>query len=280
MRRADADVYVYRGAPRKAAVVNVLARVLGGRFVYHLANDEDLRSHREALSTPFRRAFDYAVSSAEAVVAQTERQATMVEQRYDRTPRIVPNGYPPLENPTPDGHDGFVLWVGRLDPEQKRPELVLDIADRCPDVEFLVVGPSGTDEESSTAIIEQLEDAHNVTYEGVIDPDTIHSYYARAACLLNTAAYEGFPNTFLESWRTGTPVLSLDVDPNRFVSTSDTLPFADGDLDRLANHVRRCVTDEAARSTWGDAARTAFEREYTIDTVADEYTEVLRDACR
>ena len=38
-----------------------------------------------------------------------------------------------------------------------------------------------------------------------------------AAVVLSTADEEGFPNTFLQAWSSGTPVVSLKVDPDRII---------------------------------------------------------------
>ena len=57
----------------------------------------------------------------------------------------------------------------------------------------------------------------NVKYCGQVTPDKDLQVIANAAILLSTSDQEGFPNTFLEAWSAGTPVVSLKIDPDRII---------------------------------------------------------------
>jgi len=95
---------------------------------------------------------------------------------------------------------------------------------------------------------------------------------------VNTSAYEGFPNVFLEAWRQGTPVVSLDIDTRRYGWREET--FAGGDLDRLAEIVGRLGRDTADRKRLSTAAREQFEANFELSTVATEYGDVLERVAR
>jgi len=271
MRRADADVYVIRDSRRKAAVVSLLAHTLGSGWIYHVANDR--HADQRTASGAADRLFAHRLPSSAAVVAQTERQRSLLSRTYGVDATVVPNGYQPVAEPAPHRNREAVLWVGTLDRTQKRPHLYLDLAERCPDVQFRLVGPVDRSSEYQRRIAERADALSNVTFVGAVSPGEIHEEYRRAVALVNTSAYEGFPNTFLEAWRQATPVASLAVDPRRFVDTD--WGYADGDLDALAGIIETVWTDTEQRARLGQRARANFESSYTDADLVEGYEAVL-----
>jgi len=57
----------------------------------------------------------------------------------------------------------------------------------------------------------------NVDYRGQVPPDEALRIIHDATLLLSTADEEGFPNTFLQAWGAGTPVISLRIDPDHVI---------------------------------------------------------------
>lgn len=275
LRDIDPDVLVTRDSPDFATVLFTIADLLGVPWVYDLANDANIRKRPAALSAPRRRLFERGVERAGAVVAQTDAQATLFERAYQFSPTVIPNGYPAAETTRPHDERDAVIWVGRLDEAQKRPHRCLDIASSLPAVPFSLIGPSGDDATYQQELERRASALDNVTLTGAVRPDRIHRYFRNAIALINTSAYEGFPNTFLEAWRVETPVLCLDIDPSRFVDGE--LPgAAGGDLTELTSLVDSLAADVARRRELGRLSRRAFARQFDIDTVAAEYARVLR----
>lgn len=279
MRRADADTYIYRGHPRMAAVTRAATRLLGKGWVYNLANDPNIKKQPESLSWPLRRLFYNGLANAEEIIAQTPHQRDRLNQRYSLEAAVVPNGYRPaneddLVSSTDREH---FLWVGRLNETQKQPHVFVNLAEDLPDYRFMIIGPSDRDEEYAGTIRERTEQLENIEYLGYIDPDAIHDYYRRAIALVNTSRFEGFPNTFLESWRCGTPVASLEINPGRFIDSCDEVGYAGGSYDRLKEILRRFGESVSIREEVGAVGRTYFENNLAIETVARRYGEALTD---
>lgn len=273
MRLADADVYVYRGRPRKAAFIGTVAKLLGRDWIYNVSNDADLGRHYDACSPVVQRAFRWALQRSYAVVTQTPHQQARLQDRFGIESTIIPSGYPPIEESPPTERE-FVLWVGRLDAEQKRPQKLLECAARLPAVPFRVVGPL-PDEGAPPQWDRRVGELDNVDYLGPVDPESIHELFARAIALVNTSAYEGFPNTFLEAWRYETPVVSLDVDPGRFLDEDCYSGYADGSMDRLIAALSELATKPTKRQSMGRDLRSYVEEVYHIDTVTTQFGQLL-----
>jgi glycosyltransferase involved in cell wall biosynthesis len=279
MQRADADAYVYRGSPKNAGVVFLCARLLRRRWVYNVANDANLTTRASALTLPFAQLFEYALKSADGIIAQTDRQRKLLETRFSVGSSVVPNGYPPADNIPSQSKRDYFLWVGSLDKVQKQPHELLKVAESAPGAFFRLIGPVNKDDEYQQRIIQRAASQSNIRIEGSVPPNEIHDYYRDAIALINTSAYEGFPNTFLEAWRYGTPVLSLDIDPSRFLRGQEA-GFADGEFETLAGLVRMLHDSVACRRVFGEHVREEFEATLTISETAAQYADALRAALR
>ncbi|MDS0282277.1 glycosyltransferase family 4 protein [Haloarcula onubensis] len=278
MRAANADIYVYRGRPYQAAIIYALTRLLDGKWVYNLANDPNIGEQPAALSPWMRKLFVRALHDATTVITQTNGQATKLQAEYGIQSTVIPSGYPEADDIS--GHDEreYVLWVGRLDPKQKRPHLYLDLAAACPDVSFVMIGPEGQDEQYNQRIADRVRELENLDYLGSVDPAHIHEYYREAIALVSTAAFEGFPSTFLEAWRYETPVVSLDVKVSRFANLSEYEGDADGDFETLVELTRLLVSSPAARSRLSQPTSDHFTENLTLAQVVSQYRSTLERA--
>lgn len=278
MRETRADVFVLRSRPRKAVATYLIARSLGAEWIYNIANDSHVDGGPDNLSPVERTLYVHALRNA-PVIAQTEYQQRRLRERFDAESTVVPNGYTRADTKTDRQGRSYFLWVGRIDETQKRPDKYLDLAAELPRYEFLLVGPA-RDAAYFERINERIEALDNVTYIGPVDPDEIHSYYRDAIAVVNTSAHEGFPNTFLEAWRLQTPVVSLEVDPGRFIDGKLPHCHADGDLETLVDLTERIAIDREVWEHSANVANTYFEENLTMAEVADKYSDVLRSAVK
>lgn len=278
LHRADSDVYIARCFPRKLAVLYPLLTLLRRPLIFHVAGDPFVEKPVSGMGS-IRRPFYYqALKNVASVIAQTEYQAERLQQYWGITAPIIPNGYPQAS--VVDTYDTreYFLWVGRLDKEQKRPHIFLNIATKYPNQNFVLVGPAESDNEYTRSIRARAESMENVTYTGSVNPDEIHSYYRKAIALINTSAYEGFPNTFLESWRYGTPVVSLAIDTSRFLEKKTTLTgYADKDMSKLEDLIGRLAESRRLRRRLGITGLQTFTNKYQIETTVDMYCDVIDD---
>jgi glycosyltransferase involved in cell wall biosynthesis len=89
--------------------------------------------------------------------------------------------------------------------------------------------------------------------------------YGTLACLLSTSAFEGFPNTFLEAWSHGVPVVST-IDPDRLIANRG-LGFTANNLPELIDGLKKILSSQAR---WCDASKSArryYAENHAIDVV-------------
>lgn len=127
------------------------------------------------------------------------------------TPIPIPTHVQKTRHPT-------VCYVARLD-RRKRPELFLNLAEKFPEVEFLVAGKS-RQRSWEASLHRRYGHLANVKMLGFVDQfiSDLHSQIlSKSWILVNTATREGLPNSMLEAAAHGCAILS-HVDPDGFAS--------------------------------------------------------------
>lgn len=279
MKSADAEIYYQNCAEYVTGQVALWARRNGRRFVYSVASDPDCDPELPYLNT-FRERYlyKYGLRAADAVIVQTKKQYKMLQDGFDLDSSILPM---PCELPmyqvdefaTHSKRNSTVLWVGRLSKE-KRVHLLLDLAQQCPDITFDVVGPGGTDNEYVSSIHERCGDAKNVNMIGAIDFSEIVSYYKTAGVLCCTSEYEGFPNTFLEAWSQGLPIIST-VDPDDVISSHSLGKFA-SDPSQLAQLLKDFLNNDQERQEMSNNALLYFANNHELKVAMSKFERLLQ----
>ncbi len=136
---------------------------------------------------------------------------------------------------------GIVLWTANLS-ANKRPEKFVELArlGRNTDLRFVLIG--------SRADRLYLEDLfrnkpENLDWLGRRPFRETLAWFDRAAFLVNTSREEGFPNTYIQAWLRGVPVISLGVDPNNSIERHK-LGYVVCDVEQLLQKIIYLVSHE------------------------------------
>jgi glycosyltransferase involved in cell wall biosynthesis len=270
---ADAEIYYQSPAGAYTGITGWFCRATGRRFIFRVASDSDCeREHGRIQFWRDRKLYNYGLHRADLVAAQTDYQARMLRENHGLESHVINMM---VEMPRGETHvpkDIDVLWVSNLR-SLKRPELALELARQLPDVKFTLAGgpmPGGlTYFEDVKAAAARLP---NVTMPGAVRYRDTASLFDRAKIFLNTSSIEGFPNTFLQAWIRGVPVVSF-FDPDGLVQRMSLGRVAKS-LDDMREAIRTLLTSDEDRQMLGRRARDFAMREFT-DGVAARYLDLL-----
>lgn len=108
-----------------------------------------------------------------------------------------------------DPSSSNVLWASRLD-RQKRPDILMHIAQACPEINFHVYGDSVMNDVSARDFLKKIQRHHNIHYHG---PYTSINDIKRIPyrAFLYTSQWDGLPNILLEFGSLGFPIVSASV---------------------------------------------------------------------
>ena len=261
MRRADAQIYIQRTASSESGQVCRWCRAHGKRFVFSVASDSDVDPKLPWLAGWLERSlYRYGLRHADGVVVQTQQQRRMLADAFNRSAVMISSCKPiaPLDPdrlalpPGPTGRPA-VLWVGRF-VRAKRPEWCLAVAARCPQFDFHLVGGSVEENALSEHLRYRADVLSNVILHGPVPYNDMSRFYQDCHVLLCTSSIEGFPNTFLEAWSHGRPVVG-SVDPDGVV-TKFGLGLVGQSARELAESLTALLSNQ---ERWAQVAKSAYQ---------------------
>lgn len=278
LKRADADVYYHNCGEYVTGQVALWCRKHRRQFVYSVASDPDCDPKLPVMHTFRERLlYRYGLTHADVVIVQTNKQQEMLRAHFNKESVIIPM---PCAGPSKEEYGQFeaertvsnrVLWVGRLC-EVKRLDRLLDLAEACPGYGFDVVGPEDGSELTRRHCA-RAEGIANVTLHGPASLDRVSQFYRSASVLCCTSDYEGFPNTFLEAWSHGVPVVST-VDPDGLIEGKG-LGAIGTSVSELADGLERML---GSPDRWREAsasARRYYAQNHAVDHVMDRFATVF-----
>jgi len=288
--RLGLDALCCFGVNDISASVIASAKQSGAKSVLLTASDADLDAKyapdSSAVNEYGQRAdvCHFAITQADSVVVQTPRQLEYLAERFGRSGTVIANpadvdGWlPDRSTPAAPRKPKYVLWIGRAEYFHKRADLMIKLAEMCPDVPFLMI----LNRSVHVGVFDEVckRRPGNVKIVEQVPFSQVPGLFAKAAALVSTssAKYEGFPNTFLQAGCSALPIGTLDADPDRFVEKWDCGVAANGDMRRLADFVETVWRDGDKRAEFGRNSLRYVRENHDLDRQAKLLGQVIRDA--
>jgi len=277
LARADADLYYTSCAGMHVGLVALFCRRHRKRFVFRTASDTDCDESR--LLVPFARdrwLYAQGLRRADAILVQSASQAAALARNYGLAGRVAGML---VESPQPvAARDIDVLWVSNIR-RVKRPDRILELAEELPELEIhMVGGPLPGEERLFEDVRDTAAAKANLTFHGRVPYPEASDLYGRAKMLVNTSDVEGFPNSYLQAWIRGVPVVTL-IDPDRTIER-EGLGVAVSSAARIPEAVRHLLRDTTAWKAASDRCRAFMAREHGEDKVLAPYLDTFEEVMR
>ncbi|MGC4876226.1 glycosyltransferase family 4 protein [Micromonospora sp. DT43] len=276
LRRADADIYLQRGGAVLTGDVATYCRTRGRAFAFMAAHDWDCdRRHQRGWQYLAGTYYLAGLRAADLVFAQSEHQRTLLRQHLDVDSIVQRTVYPAASRAdVPRDH---VLWVGRC-LSWKRPLALLDLAAERPDQTFVMACPAYEGERALyDEVTRRAARLPNVDFREFVPFAETEDLFSRALTFVNTSTAEGFPNTFIQAARVGTPILSLTVDPDGLLGRADIGSAAGDDMGLLGRRLDELLDQPETWQRQSENAYRYFAEQHNLATSLPAFAERLRD---
>lgn len=276
----NADIYVVPGNTFFSAEAASYCSTRGKKYVFLSGSDMDYYPEfktkprgRDIYGTPHYLKL-YSIQQANAHVVQSERQAEMLKDSYQRSCIVIKN---PIDihkkfgrNPNPQS----ILWVGKSDERVKRPSLAFELARRMPEFQFVII-MNTVGIKSYMESVRRAQELPNITLMEHVPFEEIEGYFANARVHLNTSSFEGFPNTYLQAAKYGVPTVAMTVDPDGVLSRHSCGLVSGNDLDTCEENISRLMRDDKVYAELSRNSLKYVRRFHDKDMVIQKYERAL-----
>ena len=177
-------------------------------------------------------------------------------------------------NPLKKYKNKIILWVGNLAP-RKRPEIFVQLAAMCSIEQwrFIIIG-----DRTEAGYTEDLfnKKTDNLVWLGKLPFNETQTWFDKATIFVNTsfAIAEGFPNTYVQSWLRGIPVLTVAVDPDNIIRDQN-LGAVCPDLPSLQSGLKRILATSEGYKKMSDSITRFGQENFTIGNAVDKFLQAL-----
>lgn len=275
LRRADADIYYASCAGMQLGLLAMFCNKARRRFVFRIAHDSDCEPDKLLVRYwRDRKLYEYGLRRAHGILAQSLSQQRAMLANYGVHSRVAEMLVDPPEQSSERDMD--VLWVSNLR-QFKRPELFLELARRLPQYSLhMVGGPQPGYETLYEQIKREAGTVPNLTFHGQVPYQEVGTTYGRSHVFVNTSDMEGFPNSYLQAWIRGTPVVAF-FDPDGVIRRKQ-LGNAVQSMEEMASAVAGLLNNP---DTWSQASKRCRDYmcgAYAEDRILTPYLELFEKA--
>ncbi|MFZ7187916.1 glycosyltransferase family 4 protein [Avibacterium avium] len=144
-----------------------------------------------------------------------------------------------------------IIFLGRIE-SVKRGWLFCEIAKKCPEYNFYMLGQSFHDLERNSSIMDKYKNIPNLYFAGHVDGEEKIQYLKDAKILVNTSIHEALPVSFLEALAYGTLIVSNQNPENLTEKFGHYVGNVLGDgfeyVDKYVEAIRELISDDLTRS--------------------------------
>ncbi len=169
------------------------------------------------------------------------------------------------------------MWVGRY-AGLKKPEIFIDLAGKIKTEKFIMICPyKKEDFERWKKLKAEAEKISNLIFMEKIPFNKIQDYFYAAKLFVNTSDFEGFPNTFLQAAQAKTPIISLNVNPDNFISEYNCGIFCENNFEKMFQNTKELLQNKEELKIKGENIFNYLKQNHDIKVINKHLEKIIID---
>jgi glycosyltransferase involved in cell wall biosynthesis len=273
MKLAEADIYMIKTISAGMFLVALFCRVNRKFFLYRTAHQDECDGTYIKKHPCYARLYKWSLKTAVRVFAQNKKDSSNLKRTTSVNSQTIPNGHRLRELSETKRTD--ILWVGRS-AGFKRPHLFMDLAKNFPQEKFVMICQKATGDDNYEKLLAMAGNVENLKFIERIPFNQINEFFQSAKIFVNTSSGEGFPNTFIQACIAGTAILSMNVNPDRFLDEYNCGLCSDGDWNKLTDALKLLLYENRYIEL-GKNARKYAQDNHDVTRIVTVYKQMLKD---
>ena len=253
------EIIISRGASRVLLPLSIFAKLFSTKLVFFSASDVNFEPGNELVGSWLnRKQYQCSIRHINYFVTQNQYQHDTLLTNYGKDSIVLFNiwGEVPLLNKI-ESKTFDAVWIANFR-RLKRAEWVIDAAEELPEYVFAMAGRDGADGDYYEVMKSKADAVSNIRFHGGVSFAAANELVSSAKVLLCTSTFEGFPNTFLQAWSNGIPVIST-VDPSGIIK-SNNLGEVVSSYKELITAIERILGDKDYYQTLCSSVTSFFQK--------------------
>ncbi len=271
------DVLICTNANSVVGINAFYSNIFNKKFIYRTSHLIDVNKEYIITNGISGKLYKYGLKNADSVITQNKEHKNLLKTNHRIDASLIRNAFivDQISSESEKRLKEHILWVGRFQ-KWKRPELFLKIAEKFPNKHFLMICPYTS--ENKLAWEKLKSKANNISNLDFIEKilfSQIQTYFNKAEVFVNTSDYEGFPNTFLQAALGKTPIISLNVNPDNFITDYNCGIYANGNLEQLYADTSKLINNREERKIMGENLFQYLEKKHDIQKIGLKFKELI-----
>lgn len=212
---------------------------------------------------------------ARYIVNQTSYQQKRTLENHGIRGILIPNYFVPRKVDVSKSNQ--LLWLANLS-RSKQPEVFISIISKLKESGWNSTLAGGTSDKGYFTELKELSKDSGIHFSGKVDFFESFEYFQKAKLYVNTSKMnaDGLPNAFIQSWLSGTPVLSLNHDPNNWMRDFGIGFCSHGDKDILIQKINELINDTEQLEVMAQRSRLFAIKTFANDEIIKSYIKLFR----
>lgn len=170
----------------------------------------------------------------------------------------------------------FYLFLNRIDAGKGVHYLINAFNKLKTSKKLAICGPISAKDPYHNHLLSLAKDNPNIVFAGFVKGAAKDTLYRNAYVCCQSSESEGMSTSLLEMMSFGKPCLISDIEENRDVAQNNAIYFRSADEESLLEALQYSEDHPVEIAKLGELVRQEWEKNYTLDKVADQYEEMYR----
>lgn len=269
------DIIIHRTSGILVLILGIYSKLFSKRFIFSIASEKDVKN--PYLNNITGKLYKIGLKFTDLIIAQNATQIkelNNIESKLKKI-RLINSGHE-IKN-YKNKQKKFILWVGSCI-SIKRPELFLKLSRHFPKEKFVIICPkyqSSSVQQKWREIQKKSKEIENLIFIKYVPFKNIDKYFCQSKIFINTSIYEGFPNTFIQALKFGTPIISLNINPDNFLTEYRCGFYCNNDFSSLKKNTKKLLENRQLYQKYSENAFKYAKKNHDIQKIGKKWEKAL-----
>jgi len=275
LHNSNGEIFIASSAGVEIGLISLFCKILNKKFIFRCASSVDCTYEKiKQLGKIKGNIYKFGLTNTDFVVTQNVEDKKNLLSYHNIQSHVIKNGIKTTNTNQSLLSKKYIIWVGSARP-LKQPELFIKLASNFPNEKFLMIMPKSDNILYWKKISMMARQKNNIRFIEKVSYDKIQKYFDQSKILVGTSTHEGFPNVYLQSCVSSTPIVSLNVNPDHFITKYRLGYVSNGQFKKMIAEVNRLLSNEKIYNEMSNNANKYVKLVHDINNISSKWKQIL-----